>query len=76
MLASADDDHRLDIGCAAAAGSFTVTDDGQIADLWGRQERAVVWFVTYLLNLLRPIGSVPAIDIVQWTAAALAADDE
>jgi hypothetical protein len=74
LASTAEDDVRLDIGCAASAGSFTVSDDGRIDDLWDRPERAVVWFVTHLLNLLRPIGSVPAIDIVRWTAAALETD--
>ena len=41
-------------------------------EIWDDTDRALVWFVTHLLDLIRPIATVPAIDIVEWTKKALA----
>lgn len=66
-----DDAHRLDLGCVASRGAFSTARDATLDQVWDRPDRALVWFVTQLLDRLRPIATVPAMDIVQWAEAAL-----
>ena len=68
-----DDEHRLDIGCAAASGAFQATlEAGKIViESWGEPGGTLVWFVTRLLAKLQAMATVPAMDIARWADVAL-----
>lgn len=68
-----DDEHRLDIGCAAASGAFQVNGEGadMVIEHWDEPGGTLVWFVTRLLAKLQAMATVPAIDIARWADVAL-----
>jgi hypothetical protein len=66
-----DDQHRLDLGCAAANGAFEMNPEGTVREVWPNDHGALVWFVTRLFARLQQVGTVPAIDIVRWADQAL-----
>lgn len=66
-LAARPVEERLDLGCALHDGGFTVTYDGDELDLEVSDEDAGLIFVLMrLFERLRPIGTVPAIDLHVW----------
>lgn len=72
---SGDDATRLEIGCAANAGTFrTLINDGNEISLetWDNPAGTLVWFVTRLLATLQAMATVPTIDIARWADVALA----
>lgn len=67
----ANDQSRLDLGCAAGSGAFEVPGDEAGLNVWPAREDALVWFVTRLLARLQAMATVPAIDIARWADVAL-----
>lgn len=67
-LAARPEDERLDLGCALHHGGFAVTyDDEGSANLEvSDQDAGLIFVLMRLFERLRPIGTVPAIDLHVW----------
>ena len=66
-LAARPEEERLDLGCALHHGGFAVSYDGDEPNLEASDEDAGLIFVLMrLFERLRPIGTVPAIDLHTW----------
>lgn len=69
---SGEDVQRLDVGCAANAGAFSVLAGDPITlEVWNSSAGTLVWFVTRLLAGLQALATAPAIDIARWADIAL-----
>ncbi len=67
VLAGVPGEGRLDVGCALHHGGFRASYQGQAVDLEVSDADAGLIFVLMrLFELLRPMGTVPAIDLEAW----------
>lgn len=68
----ADEKHRIDLCCALQDGGFEMVDDaGSLQMVSWTGEDALVLFALRLFHRLQRVGTVPAIDIAEWTRAAV-----
>jgi len=70
-LGELDDDARLELGIALAAGAFQtdVDQDGSLSVLKSDADVALVSFFLGLTQALQQVGTVPAIDLAVWAEA-------
>ena len=69
VLCAQEEDSRLDLGCSLMHGSFEMTypeDDAPQYDQ-SEQETALVFFMMRLLQRLQQLGTVPAIDLREYS---------
>jgi hypothetical protein len=66
-LASLPEDARLDLGCALHHGGFSATygDDGVTVEA-SDEDAGLIFVLMRLFERLRPMGTVPAIDLQVW----------
>jgi hypothetical protein len=63
---------HLDLGCALRAGSFEVRYTGEVIELERCEAgTALVFFFLRLLQRLQDLGTVPAIDLREWSKSLL-----
>jgi Domain of unknown function (DUF6602) len=69
-LCALEEDHRLDIGCSLKHGSFEMLYPEDAAPQYDQseQETALVFFMMRLLQRLQQLGTVPAIDLREYSA--------
>ncbi len=72
VVMGADEKHRVDWCCALRDGGFELieNDDGLRMESWAGED-ALVHFALRLFHRLQQMGTVPAIDIEEWTRAAI-----
>lgn len=65
------EDERLDLGCALAGGSFEyVENDGRAAVTTKDGSKTLLFFALRLFHRLQQLGTVTALDLDRWGAAA------
>lgn len=69
-ISSADEDKRLDLGCALRHGSFRAfKEDAEIKIETGTKEEALIYFFIKLFMELQRLATVPAMDIESYAKA-------
>lgn len=74
-LASLEPEARLDLGCALHHGGFAVTYDHDVTVEASDDDAGLIFVLMRLFERLRPMGTVPAIDLEVWGQSIRRATD-